>query len=276
MSSKDRAVREAAAGAISGVLEQNVRLFAPDHEHAGQGQADRGRVAQVRAPDLLAQPRQPGRGRGGRGADRRPRATSIRGISHRYYALKARWLGLERLEFWDRNAPLPEDADTRRPWADAKVVVLDAYRSFSPTLAEIVDRFFAGLLDRRPAAAGQGQRRLLPPDRAERPSLRPDELSGPQSRRDDPGARAGPRRPPGAGRPAGAADGGHALDPGRDRLGVRRAADLPGAAGAGGPTRCGGGCCWRPRSRTRSTRSCARSRSASSSAGCTTRAARPS
>jgi oligoendopeptidase F len=65
-------------------------------------------------------------------------------ISHRYYQLKARWLGLEKLEFWDRNAPLPEDLDTRRPWSEAKVVVLDAYRTFSPALANIVARFFAG------------------------------------------------------------------------------------------------------------------------------------
>lgn len=63
-------------------------------------------------------------------------------LSHRYYALKARWMGLPRLEFWDRNAPLPEDTDKRRSWHDAKVVVLDAYRTFSPTLAELVDRFF--------------------------------------------------------------------------------------------------------------------------------------
>ena len=64
-------------------------------------------------------------------------------LSHRYYALKARWLGLDRLEYWDRNAPLPEDSDKRVAWGDAKVIVLDAYRRFSPRLAEIVDRFFA-------------------------------------------------------------------------------------------------------------------------------------
>jgi oligoendopeptidase F len=51
-------------------------------------------------------------------------------------------MGLDRLAYWDRNAPLPEDSDARRPWSAAKVIVLDAYRSFSPTLAGIVDRFF--------------------------------------------------------------------------------------------------------------------------------------
>jgi oligoendopeptidase F len=64
-------------------------------------------------------------------------------LAHRYYALKARWLGLERLEYWDRNAPFPEDSDKRIAWDEAKVIVLEAYRRFSPTLAEIVDRFFA-------------------------------------------------------------------------------------------------------------------------------------
>jgi oligoendopeptidase F len=64
-------------------------------------------------------------------------------LAHRYYALKARWLGLERLEHWDRNAPFPEDSDKRVAWDEAKVIVLEAYRRFSPTLAEIVDRFFA-------------------------------------------------------------------------------------------------------------------------------------
>ena len=64
-------------------------------------------------------------------------------LSHRYYALKARWLGLERLEYWDRNAPLPEGSDKRVPWSEAKVIVLEAYRRFAPQLAEIVDRFFA-------------------------------------------------------------------------------------------------------------------------------------
>jgi len=51
-------------------------------------------------------------------------------------------MGLEKLEYWDRNAPLPEDTDKRIPWDDAKVIVLDAYRGFSPKLADIVERFF--------------------------------------------------------------------------------------------------------------------------------------
>jgi len=63
-------------------------------------------------------------------------------LSHRYYALKAKWLGKSRLEYWDRNAPLPEDADRKIPWAQAVKIVLDAYGKFSPDLADIGRRFF--------------------------------------------------------------------------------------------------------------------------------------
>jgi oligoendopeptidase F len=63
-------------------------------------------------------------------------------ISHRYYAMKARWLGLERLEYWDRNAPLPETDDRLVPWAEAKATVLEAYAGFSPRMAELAEPFF--------------------------------------------------------------------------------------------------------------------------------------
>jgi oligoendopeptidase F len=63
-------------------------------------------------------------------------------LSHRYYALKARWLGLDRLEVWDRNAPLPEEAERPVPWAEARDLVLEAYAGFSPRLAELARPFF--------------------------------------------------------------------------------------------------------------------------------------
>ncbi len=63
-------------------------------------------------------------------------------LSHRYYAMKARWLGMDKLNHWDRNAPLP-DADTRQiPWEEARRTVLEAYRGFAPEMAEIAGRFF--------------------------------------------------------------------------------------------------------------------------------------
>jgi oligoendopeptidase F len=63
-------------------------------------------------------------------------------LSHRYYAMKAKWLGLEKLEYWDRNAPLPDDADREVPWAEAQARVLAAYGGFTPVLAETLKPFF--------------------------------------------------------------------------------------------------------------------------------------
>ncbi|MBB3999856.1 M3 family oligoendopeptidase [Aureimonas pseudogalii] len=63
-------------------------------------------------------------------------------ISHRYYKLKARWLGLETLEFYDRNAPLPGASRRVIPWEEARAIVISAYRGFAPDMAEIADRFF--------------------------------------------------------------------------------------------------------------------------------------
>ena len=63
-------------------------------------------------------------------------------LSHRYYRLKAKWFDVERLPFWDRNAPLPEDDDRTVPWPEAQSTVLSAYGAFSPELAAIGENFF--------------------------------------------------------------------------------------------------------------------------------------
>jgi oligoendopeptidase F len=63
-------------------------------------------------------------------------------LSHRYYALKAKWFGKKRLPYWNRNAPLPKVAQRTIPWTDARATVLTAYGAFSPRMAEVADRFF--------------------------------------------------------------------------------------------------------------------------------------
>jgi oligoendopeptidase F len=63
-------------------------------------------------------------------------------LSHRYYALKARWFGKKRLPYWDRNAPLPKVATRTIGWREAQDTVLTAYRAFSPDMAAIAERFF--------------------------------------------------------------------------------------------------------------------------------------
>ncbi|MBX3598098.1 MAG: M3 family oligoendopeptidase [Rhizobiaceae bacterium] len=63
-------------------------------------------------------------------------------ISHRYYKMKARWLGMEKLNHWDRNAPLPQAPQATIAWDEARNTVLSAYESFSPEMADIARRFF--------------------------------------------------------------------------------------------------------------------------------------
>ncbi|NFV79705.1 M3 family oligoendopeptidase [Magnetospirillum aberrantis] len=73
-------------------------------------------------------------------------AAAVRGcysqLSHRYYKLKAKWFGVERLDYWDRNAPLPTDADRTFNWDQARDSVLGAYGAFSPDMAVVGKRFF--------------------------------------------------------------------------------------------------------------------------------------
>ncbi|MDP2063970.1 MAG: M3 family oligoendopeptidase [Phaeovulum sp.] len=63
-------------------------------------------------------------------------------LSHRYYTLKAKWLGLEKLQVWDRNAPLPTEAPRLIGWDEARETVLAAYAGFSPEMAAIAEPFF--------------------------------------------------------------------------------------------------------------------------------------
>jgi oligoendopeptidase F len=76
-------------------------------------------------------------------------------LSHRYYQMKAKWLGKPKLDYWDRNAPLPQEDVRPVAWDDAKRTVLNAYAGFAPEMAEIAGRFF----DRRwiDAAARPGK-----------------------------------------------------------------------------------------------------------------------
>jgi oligoendopeptidase F len=63
-------------------------------------------------------------------------------LSHRYYALKAKAMGLEALDYWDRNAPLDQAPQHRYSWSEAKAVVLDSFAALTPAFAERAKRFF--------------------------------------------------------------------------------------------------------------------------------------
>ena len=64
-------------------------------------------------------------------------------LSHRYYALKAKWFGKKKLLHWDRNAPLPQVPTRTVGWTEARKTVITAYAAFSPKMAAIAERFFA-------------------------------------------------------------------------------------------------------------------------------------
>lgn len=67
---------------------------------------------------------------------------NYKNISHRFYKLKAKWLGVDKIQYWDRNAPLPFAQDTHYSWEESVEIVLKAYREFSPKLYNIAKNFF--------------------------------------------------------------------------------------------------------------------------------------
>ena len=136
-----------------------------DHQHARQGQADRGRLATVPAADLEPQPRQPGRGRGRRCADRRgprrlpaPVAPLLRDQGALARPRAARVLGSQRALARGRRPP---GAPGRRPRSSCSTPTGASRRA----LAEIVERFFAGNWIDAALRPGQG----LPAPSATRP-----------------------------------------------------------------------------------------------------------
>jgi oligoendopeptidase F len=68
-------------------------------------------------------------------------ATSRYDVPQRYYRLKAKLLGLDRLEYYDRFAPVAEDS-SKTSWDEARRVVIEAYGDFSSEAGAAVERFF--------------------------------------------------------------------------------------------------------------------------------------
>ncbi|MDT8345174.1 MAG: M3 family oligoendopeptidase [Thermohalobaculum sp.] len=147
LSDTDRARRQAGGQALARVLGENIRLFTLITNTLTKEKEVEDRWRKMPTPDHgrhLANHVEP------EVVDALREAVwaSFPRTSHRYYAMKARWLGLERLEYWDRNAPLPQSDDRVVPWAEAKAMVLDAYAGFSPKMAELAQPFFdSGWID---------------------------------------------------------------------------------------------------------------------------------
>ena len=141
LSDKDREVRKEAAQALGTVLGENVRTFALITNTLAKDKEIEDQWRRFERPISA-------RNLGNRVEDEVVDAliaaveAAAPRLAHRYYALKARWMGVDRLDYWDRNAPLPEDDDRTVGWDEAISTVLAAYRAFSPELAGIGRRFF--------------------------------------------------------------------------------------------------------------------------------------
>ncbi|WP_343081718.1 M3 family oligoendopeptidase [Ostreiculturibacter nitratireducens] len=141
LSEQERPRREAAARALAQVFGENVKLFArvhntlakekeiedrwrkmptPQHARHLSNHVEPEVVEALRAAVTAAYPR----------------------LSHRYYRLKARWMGLDKLQVWDRNAPLPIEVSRAVKWDEARETVMGAYADFAPEMAKLAEPFF--------------------------------------------------------------------------------------------------------------------------------------
>ena len=141
LSDTDRSVREAAGHAIGQAFSENIRLFALTtntlakdkaiidgwlHYPRPESYRNRANMVEDEVVDALVT----------------AVVADFPRLSHRYYAMKAKWMGLEKLQHWDRNAPLEGADESEISWPEATSRVLKAYGAFSPELAEVGGEFF--------------------------------------------------------------------------------------------------------------------------------------
>ncbi|WP_422072659.1 M3 family oligoendopeptidase [Tranquillimonas rosea] len=137
----DRDKREAAARELAATFQNRIGLFSRVHNTLTKEKAVEDRWRGMPTPQTgrhLANHVEPEVVEALRNAvvDAYPK------LSHRYYELKRKWLGLDKLQVWDRNAPLPMEDHKTVDWDTARSMVLDAYSDFSPHMAELADPFF--------------------------------------------------------------------------------------------------------------------------------------
>jgi len=142
LSEQDRATREKGARALAAVFGQNVKLFARVHNTLAKEKEIEDRWRKMPTP-------QHGRHLSNHvepevvEALRNAVVAAYPKLSHRYYRLKARWMGLPKLQVWDRNAPLPMEEKRVVNWDEARRMVTEAYSAFDPRMAALAEPFFA-------------------------------------------------------------------------------------------------------------------------------------
>ena len=141
LTDKARAKREAAARELARVFSENLKIFSRVHNTAAKEKevidrwrqmptAQTGRhLSNDVEPEVVE-------------ALRNAVVAAYPRLSHRYYELKRKWLGLDRMQVWDRNAPLPMEDDRIVGWDEARKTVMDAYTAFDPRLGALAEPFF--------------------------------------------------------------------------------------------------------------------------------------
>ena len=154
LTDQDRALREAAAREIARVLGGHLPLFSRVHNTLAKMGEIEDRWRGMPSPQMgrhLSNDVEPEVVEALRNAV----VAAYPKLSHRYYELKRKWLGLDRMQVWDRNAPLPLEDPKLIGWDQARETVMSAYSDFSPKMAEIAQPFFdKGWID-APAAKGK-------------------------------------------------------------------------------------------------------------------------
>ena len=142
LTEQDRARREAAALELATVFQSNIKTFARIHN------------TQAKEKEIVDRWRKMPTAQTGRHlsndvepevveALREAIVAAYPKLGHRYYALKCKWLGLDALQVWDRNAPLPMEDTRTIGWDEAGKLVMDAYNAFDPRMGEIAAPFFS-------------------------------------------------------------------------------------------------------------------------------------
>ncbi len=142
LTEQDRSKREAAARELASVFQENVKTFARVHN------------TQAKEKEIVDRWRKMPTAQTGRhlsndvepevvDALREAVVAAYPKLSHRYYELKRKWLGLDVMQVWDRNAPLPMEDTRIVNWAEAEKTVMDAYNAFDPRMGEIAAPFFS-------------------------------------------------------------------------------------------------------------------------------------
>lgn len=141
LTDQNRDNREAAARELARVFAENIKIFARVHNTSAKEKDIIDRWRGMETPQTgrhLSNHVEPEVVEALRNAV----VTAYPKLSHRYYELKRKWLGLDRMEVWDRNAPLPMESERIVDWADARKMVMDAYASFDPRMADLAEPFF--------------------------------------------------------------------------------------------------------------------------------------